>query len=378
MHRIGIPVRGAVELLCCETHLCNTVSFYYLNRSRSYAAQYIGHIVTFIIIIAKLIAAHLVYSVASPARYIRAAKRCSCRALPLILLIVNYGCFSVVDSNPRFPERIHLDLTQFSIQPRLTSTETNNVIERICRGPSETIFAAIEGINMNAVLTYSTTDRITYREAKEQATLGDISETSSMEEILCSVIRLGPCEIDWDCDVMLAILREAYKTFMEEPTLLELSVPITIYGDIHGQYSDIWRWFHANGWPPDTRCLFLGDYVDRGRHSTEVLMLLLLLKVVMPKCVYLVRGNHEDPLVNKAYNFQSEVHTRFPKRMFTKLYRKISKVFSRPPRLSSLRVVEEKYSQHENAPFLLHQPINYYSDGIGKKKDGKVTPENAR
>ncbi|KIH55008.1 hypothetical protein ANCDUO_14843 [Ancylostoma duodenale] len=126
------------------------------------------------------------------------------------------------------------------------------------------------------VITYSTTDRITYREAREQAKLSDISETSSMEEILCSkqgypikVIRLGPCEIDWDCDVMLAILGEAYKTLMDEPTLLELSVPMTIYGDIHGQYSDLWRWFHANGWPPGTRCLFLGDYVDRGRHSTE-------------------------------------------------------------------------------------------------------------
>ncbi|KAE9414563.1 hypothetical protein Angca_005346, partial [Angiostrongylus cantonensis] len=90
-----------------------------------------------------------------------------------------------------------------------------------------------------------------------------------MEDILFAVIRLGPCEIEWCSDIVLAILRRAYDLLKTEPTLLELSVPITIYGDLHGQYSDIWRWFRVNGWPPDTRCLFLGDYVDRGRHSTE-------------------------------------------------------------------------------------------------------------
>ncbi|KAK6028112.1 hypothetical protein OSTOST_05849, partial [Ostertagia ostertagi] len=100
------------------------------------------------------------------------------------------------------------------------------------------------------------------------------------------VIRLGPCEIDWDYDIMIAILAKAY----------DLSVPIVIYGDIHGQYSDIWRWFHVNGWPPETPTLFLGDYVDRGRHSTE------------------------------TYNFYSELKARYPK-TFKKIYRKITDVF---------------------------------------------------
>ncbi|KAK6754276.1 hypothetical protein RB195_013338 [Necator americanus] len=288
---------------CCDTHLCNTLSFFHLNRTRSYAKQYIGHFVILIIVIAKL----------------------------LILLIINCGPPDPFDKNPRFEERIHLDLTQFSIQPKLNANETNYVIEQISRGTSEPTSASLENLAVNAVLTYSTTDRMTYREAKDQAKLTDINCSSPLGEILNSVIRLGPCEINWDYDVVGVILAAAYKTLMEEPTVLELSAPITIYGDIHGQYSDVWRWFHANGWPPDTRCLFLGDYVDRGRHSTEVLMFLLLLKIVLPKSVYLIRGNHEDPPVNKAYNFQSEVRTRFSRRLFKKLYRKIGKVFSAMP-----------------------------------------------
>ncbi|KJH41472.1 phosphoprotein phosphatase 1 domain protein [Dictyocaulus viviparus] len=63
---------------------------------------------------------------------------------------------------------------------------------------------------------------------------------------------------------------------------------------------------------------------------TEVLMLVLLLKIVMPKVVFVCRGNHEDTSVNKKYNFYSEIKTRFPK-MFRKLFAKIADVYSVMP-----------------------------------------------
>ena len=56
---------------------------------------------------------------------------------------------------------------------------------------------------------------------------------------------------------------KAKDVFLSEPMLLNVSVPLVICGDIHGQYEDLLRHFDQVGHPPDTRFLFLGDYVDR-------------------------------------------------------------------------------------------------------------------
>jgi diadenosine tetraphosphatase ApaH/serine/threonine PP2A family protein phosphatase len=96
-----------------------------------------------------------------------------------------------------------------------------------------------------------------------------------------------------------------------EPNVLLLASPITICGDTHGQLFDVIRLFELLGEPPSCRYLFLGDYVDRGRWSVELISLLLCYKVKYPRDFFLLRGNHETRAANHDYGFVDEIQKKF-------------------------------------------------------------------
>ncbi len=107
------------------------------------------------------------------------------------------------------------------------------------------------------------------------------------------------------------LCEKAKEIFIEESNVQNVSAPVIICGDIHGQIYDLLELFKKGGDVPNSRYVFMGDYVDRGYNGVEVLELLLALKVKYPEHITLLRGNHESRQICFAYGFYEEITRKY-------------------------------------------------------------------
>lgn len=125
-------------------------------------------------------------------------------------------------------------------------------------------------------------------------------------------------------DDVKALCEKAKEILSSESSVVSVPVPVTICGDVHGQFYDLMELFRIGGELPETNYLFMGDYVDRGFYSIETVTLLVALKVRYKNRVTILRGNHESRQITQVYGFYDECLRKYGNanvwKIFTELF----------------------------------------------------------
>jgi diadenosine tetraphosphatase ApaH/serine/threonine PP2A family protein phosphatase len=119
-------------------------------------------------------------------------------------------------------------------------------------------------------------------------------------------------------EVMNVVCRTV-EVLETEPSVVKLTGKVIVVGDIHGDLKSLVRIFDTLGYPDSRRFVFLGDYIDRGHYSCEVLILLYSLKILYPTNLYLLRGNHEIDFMTEHYGFRRECLSRFLPNVYSRI-----------------------------------------------------------
>lgn len=102
------------------------------------------------------------------------------------------------------------------------------------------------------------------------------------------------------------VIRDATKSFHQDPVVIHIDSPINIVGCIYGDFYDLLVIFETYGYPPQKKYLFLGDVVGFGALNSETLLLLSCLKILYPTYLFVIRGQHECRSVNRNDDFAVE------------------------------------------------------------------------
>jgi serine/threonine-protein phosphatase 2A catalytic subunit len=137
-----------------------------------------------------------------------------------------------------------------------------------------------------------------------------IQATAVVEGLDRHITQLMECTPLTEAEIK-SLCEKAKEILAEESNVQPVKAPVTVCGDIHGQFHDLMELFKIGGKPPETNYLFTGDYVDRGYYSVETVTLLVALKVRFSDRITITRGNHESRQITQVYGFYDECMRKY-------------------------------------------------------------------
>lgn len=130
-------------------------------------------------------------------------------------------------------------------------------------------------------------------------------------------------------NLLLQLCHDAISELEKQPTLVEITGPAYVIGDVHGNLIDLIRILRAITFKPDNYIVFLGDTVDRGTFSLEVITIILATFLANPNKVVILRGNHECSEINGNYGFKEQITKYYSEN--SSLWEEYNKVFAYLP-----------------------------------------------